>query len=330
MKTKKGLVVSLLCALLMGLSGCGSHQSSQPVQKKKTPTTSQSSGNSNASSTKNMSQKNGSGQSNNKPKSNKSKKQSNQQSGQSSGSSQNSSSNQNTGSKSNSGSRSNNGQPNTPPTTVKSALKDVSQSINTRVPLMLPTSVPIAKDKYLTATTHSETWYYNTHLYETNKPTNINTQAASSGTPIATVESTEYKSSTEALNHISGYIKVNTSNGQTVNLGNGITAVSEGAAGHAYLMWNEGRWSIKMNSPTDPRYKNKTYPDSKKLAENIVAYLHDHALPAPQKIGVVTINNWNNSTLTTVQWQYHEMIYQVSSHNPFTALKTAVAMRFNQ
>lgn len=323
MKTKKGLVVSLLCALLMGLSGCGTHQSSQPVQKKQTPTTTQSSGNSNAS-TKDMSQKNGSGQTSNKSKSNKSNKQSNQQSGQSSGSSQNSSSNQNTGSKSN------NGQANTPPTTIKSALKDVSDAINTRVPLMLPTSVPVAKGKYLTATTHSETWYYNTHLYETNQPANINTQAASSGTPIATIEGTEYKSSTEALNHISGYVKVNTSNGQTVNLGNGITAVSEGATGHAYLMWNEGRWSIKMNSPSDPHYKNKTYPDSKKLAENIVAYLHDYALPAPQKIGVVTINNWNNSTLTTVQWQYHEMIYQVSSHNPFTALKTAVAMRFNQ
>jgi len=312
--------------MLLGISGCSPQQPSQSA-KEKTQSTGQSSGNDNGSSlSNNQSQNLGSGQNNSNSKSN----QSNNQAGQSLGSGQNSSSDQNPGSSSNSKSGTSTGQTKMAPTTIKNALIDVSQSITTRVPLILPTSVPVTSGKYLTGTTHSETWYYQTHLFETTKPENINTKAASTGTSIATVEGTEYTSSNEAQNNISGYMNVKTSPGQTVNLGNGIQALSESGAGHTYLYWNEGRWCIRLSSPIDPQYQNKTYPDSKKLAENIVAYLQDHALPAPQKIGVITINNWNNSTLTTIQWQFHQMVYQVSSHDPFTALKVAVTMKLNQ
>ncbi|WEG11042.1 hypothetical protein PU629_12735 [Pullulanibacillus sp. KACC 23026] len=325
MRIKLGVGASLLCALILGLSGCSSDQASKST-KEQTPSTSQSTGTTNASTTKeNKSANNGSVSSQKSEPSSESSQ--TQNSGQSTEANTDNGSSSTKGSTANSGNGSSNGQTNTAPTTIKRALNDVSKSIQTKVPVMLPTDVPVAKGHYLTAATHSETWYYKAQLFETNKPASINSKEASAGTAIATVEGTEYKSSAEAQKQITGYTEVQATEGQMVDLGNGIQALSEGAAGHAFLYWNEGRWCIRVDSPTDPAYQNKAYPDSKKLAENVVAYLHDNALPAPQMIGVVTITNWNQSTLTTVQWQYHQMVYQVSSRNPLTALQIAVAMK---
>ena len=93
--------------------------------------------------------------------------------------------------------------------------------------------------------------------------------------------------------------------------------------GHSYILWNEGRWSIKLDSPNDPTYQNKIYPDGLKLAQKIVAYLNDHTLPAPQKIGVITIHNWLQGPETTIEWQYHEMKYQVTSTDSIKAIEVA-------
>lgn len=310
MKIKKLICVSIISALLLGLSGCG-NQSSQSGKKEQT----------NSSQTQNSK----TGQIDEPAQNNASDSTKDVVSGNSPV--QNNDSNQNGGVDQ---SKSSTPAPNTPPQTQQEALNKIKAALNTKVPLMLPTNLPVEKGHYLTAATTSQTWYYKVNFYETNQPADIGSQTASKGMLIATVEGTEYKDMVSAKEAVNGYMQVDTSKSDppAIDLGHNIKAIGDAGLGHGYLIWNEGRWCIKLDSPNDPTYKNKKYPDSKQLAENIVKYLNDYMLPAPQKIGVISINNWNNSQGTTIQWQYNEMVYQVWSQDPMTALKAAVAMKF--
>ena len=56
-------------------------------------------------------------------------------------------------------------------------------------------------------------------------------------------------------------------------------------------------------------------------------YLNTYMLPAPEKIGVISVNNWSSSNRTTIEWQYNQMVYKVWSQYPITALKASVAMK---
>ena len=219
--------------------------------------------------------------------------------------------------------------PKSPPKTQKDVLNKLSSVLNTSVPIKLPTDVPVENGQYLTATTVSEKWYYKVTFYQNIHPDNIDSETASKGKLVATVEETEYKDTSSAKEAINGYSQVDTSKypDMDVDLGHNIKALREAGMGHGYLTWNEGRWCIRLDSPNDPAYKNEKYPDSKKLAEEIVEYLNTYMLPAPEKIGVISVNNWNNSNGTTIEWQYNQMVYKVWSQDPMTALKAAVAMK---
>ena len=50
-------------------------------------------------------------------------------------------------------------------------------------------------------------------------------------------------------------------------------------------------------------------------------------LPAPQKIGVIKISNWNISESTSIQWQDNQTVYQISGRDSMTASKVAVVMK---
>ena len=216
----------------------------------------------------------------------------------------------------------------TAPRTQQEALAPTRTALTTKVSVMLPASVPTDTGRYLTAATNSQATGYKVSFYETGEPSEINSQAASKGTLIATVEGTAYKDPASAQDNISGYEKVDTSTsayGDILELGHNIKAVEGAGAGHQQLTWNEGRWCIRVDSPTDPAYKNKEYPDREQLAKSVVAYLDAHMLPAPQKIGVISINIWAWNYGATVEWQNHQTVYQVSSKNPMAALKVAVA-----
>lgn len=322
MKSKL-ITLGVIGVMLIGTSACGTKHQAQNNQGGQTQASGQANNNS-------QSKSGNSGSTNNSAKNNQS---SSGSSKKSSGSSNNQSSNgsntSSTSSSSGSGtSNSTSSNTSSAPKSQKEAFNQIAAALHTKVPLMLPTEVPISGETYLTATTTSQKWYYKTQLFQTNKPARVNSQAASDGTPVASVEGTEYSSSTKAHDSINGYVKADLSQGNTIDLGHNIKAEQSGATGHDYLMWNEGRWSIKVDAPNDPNYKAKNYEDNKKVAEDIVAYLHDHALPAPQDIGIINVSLWNNSLETTVHWQDHEMTYQVSSNDPLTAVKTATAMKF--
>ena len=112
-----------------------------------------------------------------------------------------------------------------------------------------------------------------------------------------------------------------------VDLGYHIKAARDAGLGHQILTWNEGRWCLRVDCPTDTAYQDKRYPDKKQLAKDIVAYLEKNMLPAPHDIGIITINIWNKNQGTTIAWQENKTVYQISSSDPMTALKVAVATK---
>ena len=212
--------------------------------------------------------------------------------------------------------------------TQQDVLKQISAALDTKVPLMLPTNIPVGNSRYLTATTVSQASNYKVNFYETAKAAKINSSSASKGTLIATLEGIKYKDAARAKESISDYVQINAADyDEFADLGHNIKAAEQAGLGHQQLIWNEGRWYIYLDFPSDPTFQNKGCPDSKQLAKDIVAYLDKNMLPAPQKIGVIKISNWNTSEDMTVQWQDDQTVYQVSCRDSMTALKIAIAMK---
>lgn len=214
--------------------------------------------------------------------------------------------------------------------TQQSILSQIDAALNTKVPLMLPTNIPVAEDHFLSATTVSQATDYKVNFYETAQATEINSQAASGGTLIASLEGAEYTDAESAKESISGYETVDLSSADTdaiVDLGHQIKGTWDSGLGHQVLVWNEGRWCLRLDSPTDSTYQSKKYPDNVQLAKDVVAYLEGNMLPAPQEIGVIRIDIWDQNQGTTIEWQNQQTVYQVSSPDPMTALKIAVATK---
>ncbi|PFA63084.1 hypothetical protein CN378_18795 [Bacillus sp. AFS015802] len=136
------------------------------------------------------------------------------------------------------------------------------------------------------------------------------------------IQKLEFDSPKEAAAEIEGYEKVDQTN---IDLGHGIKGLQEGAAGHEYLSWNEGRWLIKVNFPTDPQYRIDGYDGAGDMAKKVVDYLEKNYLPAPDK-GVITINGFKEHPETVVKWQEGKTVYTIISKEkePFDALETAV------
>ncbi len=213
--------------------------------------------------------------------------------------------------------------------TQQSILAQIDAALDTKVPLVLPSSLPVTENRFLTATTVSQATDYKVNFYETDQAAKINSQTASGGTLIASLEGTEYQDAESAKENISGYETVDLSSVDSdaiVDLGHQIKGTWDSGLGHQVLVWNEGRWCLRVDSPTDSTYQSKTYPDNEQLAKDVVAYLEDNMLPAPQEIGVIAINIWAQNQGTTIEWQDQQTVYQISSPDPMTALKVAVAM----
>lgn len=214
------------------------------------------------------------------------------------------------------------------PETQQEAISQIRAALSTKAAVMLPSGVPVKAGYYLTASVTSKAADYTVNFYETDQPAEINSVAAAKGTPVAAVKGTAYQDAAVAKDSISGYEQVDTSIAEgLVNLEHAVKAVADAGAGHQMLTWNEGRWCIRIDSPTDSAYQNKEYPDREQLAKNVVAYLEDHMLPAPQEIGVISIDIWSWNYGATVEWQENQTVYRVSSGDPMTALAVAVSMK---
>ncbi|MBW3112296.1 hypothetical protein KYJ26_10670 [Bacillus sp. MCCB 382] len=137
------------------------------------------------------------------------------------------------------------------------------------------------------------------------------------------IQEQQYDSLGEAAAQIEGYEKVDQTN---IDLGHGIKGLQEGAAGHEYLYWNEGRWLIKVNFPTDPHYRIDGYDGAEDMARKVVDYLEKNYLPAPDDKGLITINGFKEHPETVVKWQEGKTVYTITSKEkePFDALEMAV------
>lgn len=211
--------------------------------------------------------------------------------------------------------------------TQQDVLNQIRTDLDTKVPVMLPTGVPVKNGRCLTATTASQKTHYEVKLYETDQPAKLNSKSATKGTLLATITGTVYQNAASAKDSIIGYEQADLSNGESLDLGHNIRAEQDTGLGHQQLTWNEGRWCLRIDSPTDPANQSKEYPDMKQLAKSVVAYLDTHMLPAPQKIGVISMDIWKWNCVTTVEWQQNQTVYQVGSKDPMTALEAAVAMK---
>lgn len=141
--------------------------------------------------------------------------------------------------------------------------------------------------------------------------------------PSSDIEETDYSSEQEAINAIENYEEVEQTN---IDLGHGVKALSEGATGHNYISWNEGKWLIRVNAPTDPEYAAGNYGDGKELARAVVDYLETNYLPAPDERGVIEIDDFDEHPGTVIRWQQGSTVYEIdeSTDNPIDALQIAV------
>lgn len=221
----------------------------------------------------------------------------------------------------------------TVPQTQQEVLNKVRKALNTNVTLALPKNVSLKSGKYLTAVASSSKSKYSVKLYQSSKPAAVNSKDASKGTLIAAITGAEMKNAEIAKESISGYIQGDTSDygDDGVDLGHNIKGFWDCGCGHQSIIWNEGRWCIRVDGPTDKTYASKNYPDSKALAISVVAYLNKYMLPAPHTIGIINMSTWQNesSDRATVEWQNGKMVYQIDSSNPMAALETAAAMNHN-
>lgn len=137
------------------------------------------------------------------------------------------------------------------------------------------------------------------------------------------IEEYEYDSEEEAINTIKNYYQVKQTN---MDLGHNIKAFSEGAAGHQYISWNEGKWLIEINFPTDTVYAIENYENAEVLAKEIVIYLEEHFLPPPDERGKIAINGFREHPETIIEWQEKNNVYVVQQQtaNPLETLQIAV------
>ncbi|RIW33238.1 hypothetical protein D3H55_11300 [Bacillus salacetis] len=162
---------------------------------------------------------------------------------------------------------------------------------------------------------------------ETGSEDNSNEPSSQSDEPSAGlpegIEQTDYESEDRAAQAIENYREVEQTN---TDLGHSIQALVEGATGHQYISWNEGRWLIQMDFPTDSQYAYEPYPEGVELAKEVVEYLESHYLPAPEDRGMISINGFSDSPETVIQWQKGKSVYEITNNNgkPFKAIDKAV------
>jgi len=173
-----------------------------------------------------------------------------------------------------------------------------------------------------TGTPVTITYTWNGSKLVPNKPYPKQFQASNTTTSSDNSISTEsYSTSTEAANQISS-IQGGKLTGIPVSLGHGITAKESAGMGHARYEWQEGKWAIEV------RYYTRN-TGVKQVAENIVAYLYTHMLPAPNDHGVIIVNSTDTNTtfkpMTIIAWQEGTKVNQLNqSGNPIYALQTVI------
>lgn len=164
------------------------------------------------------------------------------------------------------------------------------------------------------------------HIVLNEKDMNDQSSTTDSSSPnqeTSLVKEESYSSEKEAVNAIENYYEIEQTN---VDLGHGIKGFAEGAAGHHYISWEEGKWLIEINFPTDPEYAIDNYENAESMAKSIVNYLEENFLPPPDQRGKIQINGFREHPETIIRWQQGNKVYEIDQKtaNPLEALQIAV------
>ncbi|MCC3377772.1 hypothetical protein LKX83_32520, partial [Cohnella sp. REN36] len=88
------------------------------------------------------------------------------------------------------------------------------------------------------------------------------------------------------------------------------------------LSWREGRWLLQIDSLSQDQLDNQA------IAKKMVAYLEEHALPAPKDNGrvKVTYRPGGNDVQVVIYWQKGRVVYELETDQvPLDALQMAVS-----
>ncbi|MDO7906314.1 hypothetical protein Q5741_07770 [Paenibacillus sp. JX-17] len=111
---------------------------------------------------------------------------------------------------------------------------------------------------------------------------------------------------------------------QDLDLGHGIKGYTEGAAGHAYLNWQEGRWLLQIESLSQDQM------DQQGIAKKMVDYLETHRLPVPKDKGIIQVSypQGAKNVQVLISWQEGSTVYQLNTSKvPLDALEMAVSTK---
>ncbi|MCB5956419.1 hypothetical protein [Enterococcus sp. CWB-B31] len=185
----------------------------------------------------------------------------------------------------------------------------------------LPTFILTANTKkYISAATTPITEKTNFRIlyYAEDQPINVNSSELNSLKPIASFEKVSFNSADEAKNAVG---KLEDYSGQEVDLGFGLTGYQQGAAGSSYLTWPEGNWNLTIKA------SNIEGENPVSLGKEVVNYLEENTLPAPNTDGTIRLEVGENGEYQTnsVVWQEQTIVYKIHHFNAIQAVKMAVS-----
>lgn len=169
---------------------------------------------------------------------------------------------------------------------------------------------------YLTAaTTHpANRDDFNIYYYAEDSPIPVNDQKLNDLEPMAAFQRVVYEDSDAAQKAVKQIID---EQGEPIDLGFGITGYLSGAAGSTYLSWQEGNWSFSI------QVLNQDGTDPIPLAKEIVQYLEEVALPAPEVAGQINLRINASATYqdNVASWQDGRVVYITSHADPMTLIQ---------
>lgn len=179
----------------------------------------------------------------------------------------------------------------------------------------LPTLVYGSSANYLGATyTTPKSKDYQINYFATDRQLALNDGSLDAAEAFATFKKQEFSTDQEAIDAV-GYLPAD---GLAVNLNHGITGYQQGAAGSTYLAWQEGNWSLVVQTT------NSAQEDPIAIANSVIDLLENIYLPAPTNVGQITIHLNSNYQLVFNQ---NNMVYTLTHSDYLALLKMAASMQ---
>lgn len=179
----------------------------------------------------------------------------------------------------------------------------------------LPNLIYGPTNRYLTATyTTPKSKDYQINYFFTDQQLALNDASLNSMATAASFQKQEFATSQEAINAV-GYLAAD---GIAVNLNHGITGYQQGAAGSTYLAWQEGNWSLVVQTT------NSTAEDPIAVANSVIDLLESIYLPAPTNVGQITIHLHSSNQLVFNQ---DNIVYTLTHSDYLALLRMAASMQ---